>query len=515
MIFKVNKDKCTTNVKKNYIYNLVYQIFSLLTPIILMPYLSRVLGSAGIGQYSFSLSIASYFILLGAFGFGYYAQRIIAQNKGNKKIQSICFWEILICKLLTVGSSLLVFLIILLCGVFKDYNTLMYLLIINIGANIFDITFFFQGNEEFGIIALRNIVIKVFGIILIFIFVRTSQDLWIYALCQGLILIGSNLSLWPSMIKRLTKVSLNDINFSRHFIPSFKLFIPTIAISIYTMVDRSFIGLLVPGTVSSIGPDGTEIIQKVSDIENGMYEQSEKMVKMVMTVITSLSIVMIPRNSNVLAKGNNKAFIENINKALRFVCFLGFPIMFGLAAVAINFSPWFYGNGYEKVPYLMMIFSLLIIIIGVSNVLGLQYLIPKCEDGKFTIAVVSGSIINIVLNVILIPYIKSYGAAIASVVSELSVTLIILWMVRKDIKFYEIIKMSWKYLLSGVIMFGFVFLTQYYLSSSILNTFILVFEGIVIYVILLIVLRDSLIIKLLRRTRSFLKNIFIKTHHKQ
>ena len=146
----IQEKKQTKSAKKNYIYNLVYQIFGLITPLITTPYISRVLGSSGIGQYAFTYSIVSYFVLFGALGFGIYAQREIARSQGNKCEQTKIFWEIVIARLASVSLSLIVYVFIIVFGAYgEDYSTLMWILTINVISTTFDITFLYQGNEDF------------------------------------------------------------------------------------------------------------------------------------------------------------------------------------------------------------------------------------------------------------------------------------------------------------------------------------------------------------------------------
>lgn len=325
-------------IKLNYFYNLSFQIFKLIIPLITAPYISRVLGSEGVGQYSFSFSIVTYFSLFAALGFEVYAQREVARYQDDKRQQTIVFWEILIAKMLSSLVSLTAFGVFVISGACDEkYHILLFILSINIIAVGFDVVYLFQGNEKFGLIALRNVLIKCIGVGLIFGFVKKSSDVWIYTLIQAGILLLSNLSLWTRLSKILVKVKLSDINFMRHYIPTLKLFIPSIAVSVYTMLDKTLIGILVPG-INGIG-------QSFSDLENGYYEQAEKIVRMGLSIITSLGAVMIPRNSQAIASGDNTGFYKNVNGALRFVFFIGTPIMFGLASIAFNFSPWFFGDG--------------------------------------------------------------------------------------------------------------------------------------------------------------------------
>ena len=480
-------------VLQNYIFNLISQVVALITPLITAPYVSRVLGTAGVGQYSFVYSISNYFILVGSLGFAYYAQREIAALQNDRNAQSIVFWEIVIARFVSVGFISLVFIGSICVGLYGDYTNLMWIMSISVIATAFDVTFFFQGNDVFDVIVLRNIVIRCIGIACIFLFVKDSSDLWKYVAYQCVIGLVSNLSIWPKLRLFLVRINPHNINIWRHFRPTIKLFIPTIAMSVYTMLDRTLIGVLVPGEVTRTLKNGMLVVQKISDIENGYYEQSEKIVKMTMTVFTSLTTVLVTRNANDIAEGKNDSFKSNINWAIRFLFFIGCPIMFGIAAIAQNFTPWFFGPGYEKTPYLIMIFSPIVLIIGISNVLGRQYLIPLKRDTEFTIAICIGACFNLVLNLLLIPSLMSFGAAIASITAELIVTVVMWKMTSKEINLGRLIVGSWREILSGIIMFCIVYSTQSYLQPNIVNTLILIIEGTITYFISLFLLRDRVL----------------------
>lgn len=484
------------SVKKNYIYNVIYQVFLLIVPLVVTPYVSRVLLPEGIGQYSYSYSLITYFTIFGSLGFGYYAQREIAKHQGDKYNQSKVFWEINICRLLPVSLALIVNLLFCLTNIYGDYNLLMYIFSFNIIAVAFDIAFLFQGNEEFGKIVIRNVIIKTISIAAIFVFVKDSGDVWVYALINALILVLSNISLWSYLPKMLTKVSRKELKPLSHLKGTIRLFIPTIATSIYTVLDKTLIGALINDTYTVI-EDGIEVIKKYSDLENGYYEQSEKLVKMGLTIISCIGTVMIPRNSNEIANGNFEKVKDNIYKSSRFVWLLGVPLMFGLMATANNFVGWYYGDGYDKCITLIMALSPIILIIGFSNVFGVQYLVPIGKDTKFAIALLSGAGINLVMNLILIPFLWSLGAAIGTLIAETMVTIIMAILIRKDISFLKILSFSWKYLLSGAVMFTCVYITSMYLNSSIINSLILVIEGALIYGIMLLILVDKFSINLL------------------
>ena len=405
------------SVGKNYIYNLIYEIFILIVPVAITPYVSRVLGEEGSGQYSYIYSIVTYFTLFAALGFGKYAQRLVAQHQCDKYKQSVDFWEVILARLVSVLMAIFVYIVLMKLEVYGEkYNILVLIFTINIIAVAFDITFFFQGNEEFKIMVFRNIVVKTIGFICIFIFVKSSQDLWKYTLIQSLMIVLSNLSLWMYLPRYLEKISWHDIHPIQHIVPTLFLFLPTIAVSIYTSLDKTLIGLITK-----------------DDAENGNYEYAEKIVKMALTVITSLGTVMIPRNSQQFANGKFESVKKNIENSLRFVMLAGIPMMLGLMAVADNMIPWYLGGGYDKAANLIKILSPIIVIIGFSNVLGLQYLLPSGADKEFTIAIITGAVTNFILNCILIRYTGSYGAAVATVIAESVVTIVMFGYVKEKI----------------------------------------------------------------------------------
>ena len=500
------------SIKKNYLFNLIYQIFILIIPLVTTPYISRVLLADGVGQYSFTFSIQSYFVLIAALGFGYYAQREIANHQNDKKSQSIIFWEVTIIKILSVGFAVSLNLAFVYIGVYQTYKELMAWWTINIAAVALDITFLLQGNEDFGRIVGRNVLIKTIGVILVFILVKNNTDVWIYVLITSISTLLGNLSLWIYLPKYLSKISLKSLKPFRHFIPTLRLFLPTIATSIYTMLDKTLIGALINETfvaqeeqiVDGV-PTVVSVVKQYSDLENGYYEQSEKIVKMCLAVVGALGTVMIPRNSKLYADNNWTDLKKNVYFATDYVWLTCIPMAAGLAAIAPNFVPWFFGAGFEKCILLIQVFTPLIIFIGFSNVLGLQYLIPTKRDKKFTIGILAGTFSNLALNCILIPLLWSYGAVIASLIAEFLVTLTMYLLIRKEISLKTILKGAIKPCLAGIIMFACVFIIQFFLRPKWYFTVLLIFIGIISYFVVLIALRETKLTSIINKVALFLR----------
>lgn len=491
MLNQFQKNKKASSIKVNYFFNLIYQIFLLVVPIFVTPYIARVLGSDGSGAYAYTLSLSSYFSLFAALGFGYYSQRYIAKIN-NKKSLSISFWELFLAKFSSTLLTIILYIILVAFDVYgKSYNYLMEIMIINVFATGFDISFFYQGKEDFKKIVIRNVLIKCLSIISIFIFVKKSNDLWVYALIQCLTALISNLALWSYLPKDLSKVKIKELHPFRHIVPALLLFIPTVASTIYTTFDKTLLTLITK-----------------NDSLTGNFDYADKLVKMVLTVVSSLGIVMISRNSKLLKENNIEQLKKNINRTCQFVLAIGLPLTVGLILIANNLIPWYLGDEYIYVSNLLMIMSPLILIIGFSNILGLQYLIPSNQDKKFTFSICLGALINIVFSLFLIWLLGIYGAAIGSLISEITVTIAMFIYCRKVIDWKYLFKKSYKYLIAIIIMIIPCLFEALYFSSSILNTILIILTGAVVYGGVLIALKEDFALQCLQICLNTLKKIF-------
>ena len=464
------------SVKLNYIYNVSYQLLLIIIPIITTPYLARVLGPEGNGIYGYTYSIITYFTLLGTLGVSLYGQREVAYNQNNLLNRSKIFWEINLIRFITMGISIIVF-FFMYCyeGVYSIYYRI---LIMEFISCMLTITWFFQGLEEFKIVVIRSMIIKFFSVILVFVLIKNQNDLWKYiAIVAGSSLLGS-MSLWPMLKNRVKMVKFKDLNLKRHIKPILLLFIPQIALQIYTVLDKSMIGLL------------TNNMSEVA-----YYDQSQKIVKALLTVITSISTVMLPRIASCFAENNKKRIKEYMNNTFRFIFLFAFPLLFGIVAVANPFVPLFFGKGYEKIKIIMPLLSIIVIFISVSTIIGMQYLLSTKQQKKYTISIVVGAITNFILNLLLIGKFKSLGACVGTIVAEFVIMLLDLYFVRKDFDLIYIIKMGLKYLVLSLIMFIVIYPIQYLALSNFYILILQVFIGGLVYFILLLIVRDKFILE--------------------
>lgn len=459
------------SIKRNYIYSAFYEVLQVITPLITAPYLARVLDADGIGIVSFAESKVAYFTLFAVFGLTSFGQREISYVVDDIHKRSRVFFETLIFEMCT---ALLVIAVYLPFAFLQNEISLYLILGFQLLACAVDVTWFFQGMEEFGKIVLRNIVFKIINIAFVFTVIKTKNDLMWYAFELSFFIFLSNLSLWPYLPKYITKVKLKDLKPFRHMKTVFSLFIPTVAIKVYTVLDKTMIGVITK-----------------NDFENGYYEQGVKIAKMVLAIVTALGMVMIPRISYHFGKGEQGQIRNLMYRAFRFVWFISIPLCFGLIGISANLVPWFFGEGYDKVIPLLRILSFLVIIIGLSNVSGMQYLIPTKRQNSLTVSVVIGACVNFLLNCFLIRMYMSIGAALASVAAETVITAVQFYMIRKDLSIGKIISSCWHYLLAGSCMLLLLFFLNTLFTPSIIHTFIMIGSGAIVYFLVLILLRDS------------------------
>lgn len=475
------------SIKKNYIYNVCYQILVLLAPLITTPYISRILGADGIGTVSYAESIVSYFTLFATLGIATFGQREISYVQDSKDKRTQIFWETKILEIITSTIVLVAYIPFAL----MQRNQVMYLVLtFNLLAVATDVTWFFQGMEEFGKIVLRNLIFRLVNIIYIFGIVKSKDDLNLYVIGIALFLFSGNVSLWAYLPKYIGKTNWKEIKPTRNLKVAVSLFIPTIAIQVYTVLDKTMIGLITH-----------------SSFENGYYEQAIKISKMALKLVTSLGAVMIPRIGYHYGCGDTETVKAYMHRGYRFVWFLGIPLCLGLLGITSNFVPWFYGEEFEKVIPLLGILGFLILSIGISNVTGMQYLIPTKRQNIFTLTVLIGAAVNFSLNLILIYFFASIGAAIASVTAETVIALVQIYLVRNELSPKQIFLSAWHYIIAGGIMFFELKAMGNILPPGIAHTVLMIFCGVVTYGIVLLLMGDSFLIE---NSRSVIDKILGK-----
>lgn len=461
-------------VMKNYLYNAGYQILYMLAPLITVPYISRNLGAHASGINSYTNAWVTFFYLMGQMGVTLYGNREIAYHRDDIDARSRTFWSIELLQILTVSSSLIVYLVavIFFSTTFQKYFLLQSLWIIAAGV---DISWYFMGLEDFKKTVVRNTIVKLISIAAIFIFVRRPSDLWKYILLLGVAQLGGSLTLWPYLRGSIHGVKLRNLHPLKHFYPAFLLFIPTITTQVYVVVNRLMLGRM------------------STQAATGQFDYGDKIVKLVLAIVTATGTVMLPHVANKFSKGDIKGVRQSLYNSFDFVTALAVPMMFGLMAISKKFAPWFLGSEYVPTGVLMFIESPIILFIAWSNVTGTQYLMPVNRVHEYTASVTAGAISNIVFNLFLIQRFGANGAALATVLSELLVTAVQLMFIRNTIRRRQLFSSVWKYLVAGFVMFVVVYRFNQMMRMSIPNLLVQVVIGALVYCTGVFLLRAPII----------------------
>lgn len=475
------------SIKKNYIYNLIYEILALLIPLVTTPYVSRVLGATAIGDYSYTVGIVSYFGIIAATGTKNFGQREMAICQDDKHERSIIFWEIFGFRTFcTILVSVLYFLFI--SSFMPQYTFLFQIQILTVISWLVDISWFFQGMENFKITAVRNSFVKIAGTILIFIFVKKTEDLWIYTLIFSATNLLGNITMWAYIKTEVIIPKVSEIKIFRNVKEIFSLFIPVIAIQVYTILDKTMLGTFCNTT------------------EVGYYSQAEKIIKLALTVLSSFIAVLVPRLSVLFNQGNKEKINDYYKSSLDYIMLLALPMMFGCVAVSDCFVPIFFGKGYDVVIPIMYIMSLLFVILSLGQLYG-NYLVAMKTQKFYSIAVTSAAIVNVFFNLVFIMFfdLGAIGVSIATIIAELTSTVIQFYALKDILNPRYLIASFRKYALPSIVMFISIILCKQIFEQAFIKLAISVVIGVLIYILILFVKKDSVIMTLISEVNRKIK----------
>ncbi|MEN8078668.1 flippase [Clostridioides difficile] len=471
----------------NYIYNMMYQLINVIVPFITIPYIARVLGVNGTGIYDYTYSYASVFSIICLFGITNYGSKRIAWVRDSKEKMSNEFWSIWLLQLSVSIICLISYLLLFVLGNTSDLKTMFIMQFPLLLAALLDISWLYVGMEDFGKTITRNILVKLIGVILIFVLVKNPNDVWIYILINsGSSFIG-NLSFWIFLKKYVNKINLKTINVKCHIKESFYLFIPQIATQIYTTLDRAVIGGL------------------SNTLQVGYYSNSQKIARLSLVVVTSLSFVMMPRIANMYAKNDKEKISDYLAKSLKFSLILSIFISTSLVVIAKDFVPVFFGENFNVIIPYMIISSCIVVFISVGGVFATQFSLPTGKTKQYTVPLVLAAVINPVINLILVPSLGALGGVFAIVITELIVMCIRVFVVRKYLDLKLMFKGTFKYLFAALIGLLVSLFVSKLLNPSYISVFVEgVVNAVIYFGILLILDKESreLLLSLIRKKMS-------------
>lgn len=459
---------------KNFIYNSIFTILNLLFPIITLPYVSRIIGADGIGRINFSNSIMNYFLIVASLGIPLYGVREIAKVKNDDTELGRAVSEILIINFIsTIICITAYYLMVNIFGYFKDDYILFLISGISLFLNIFNLDWFYQGLEEYKYITFRSAVIKIISIISMFFFVKDRNDYIIYALINVLALSGNNL-INILNLKRFVRPQFKSLRIKRHLKSIMVLLSIQVAVNIYINLDTTMIGIL-------------------ADKESvGYYSNAIKINKIIVSVITSISTILLPRLSEYVNEKKFDDFNLLVEKAFKFIIYISVPAMIGVFFLSEPIIIILSGKEFVPAINTMRILVPLILVLGIGNLFGTQVLMPLGKEKKIFFSVFMGALINFIINLILIPKFKQNGAAISTIIAESTVMICQVFLAFKYLSFKVSIKDFKNNILSNLAMI----LILLVISISIKNLFVKfilsVLSGAITYLSFNILLKDKL-----------------------
>ena len=487
------------SILKNQIFNFSMQILNIIFPLIAIPYTTRLFGPETLGEVNYANSIVQYFVMLAAAGIPTYATREIARNRDDNNALRRTFKELTILQIVFTVISLIVFMIFILSVESLRSQGYLYLFLgIQIFSNAFNHVWFIQGVEKYRYAAMSTFVSKFINVILIFILLKKREDYYIYAFIIG---ITTFINVFVNMITSLNllknfkvndKVSINRDNLKIHIYAILVFFLSNVATKVYTAMDQTMLGIL----------DSKESV--------GYYSMSIKLVKVLLTLVTSLAVVMIPRISNSIKNNRIDDAKRYIGMSTNLVYLIAIPAIFGILAIGEEVITIYLGVEFLQSISIFKMVSLNLIIIGLSNVFGMQVMIPYGKEKKFTIILSLAAIVNFVVNLILIPRYSYFGATYATLLAELLVTVWMYFEVRKLVGDIPEVFKAWKILVPSVVFYLVIkFGVKSFVNSNISVILISIPLAGVIYGLGLILLKEKLTMNVLNKLFGKLSKKFL------
>lgn len=400
---------------KDIFYNAIYQVFLIVLPLLTIPILSRRIGSTGLGIYGYVFSISQFLMTVIAVGMNPFRIRNIAKSRKDKKALSLQFWNIYFIQFL-IGLSVSFLYIAYIYFFDVKYKNLYLIQLIFIVGLTLDISWFFQGIEEFSKVVIRNTVIKLSSVLLIIIFVSTKDDLWIYVFITSITNFLGSLVFWLSIHGKVGKPIFNSNVFKQLWKPAFIILTPQLFMQVYTTLDKTIVGYFV---------DPTEL---------SYYDQSQKIARIILAVLTSITIVMLPKISKAQAEGKSENILVYTKKSFDYTIIIAL-ILFSVVFINTKeFVPWFFGENFKPMTINMLISCLIIVVSPIGGVFANQFAIAIEKDKEYAYPMIIGAIVSIIGNVAFVPTYGAVAATIVLVVVELLVFFFRVFFVRKEIK---------------------------------------------------------------------------------
>ncbi len=472
------------SVQNNLVFQLAYQAIILLTPLVISPFLTRTLGDTSLGVYSYVHSIAYYFVIFANLGIVKHGQRVIARSSGSIDDTRRVFWSLF--TLHAIVSAAAIFFYFGYIFIFVKEDIAVYVIEgFYVASALCDITWLFYGLENFRSVVIKNSAIKILECVLLFLLIRTPDDLWLYTLITASSLFLGQLVMIPQAIKILKPIKFGIGDVKSHVKPLLVFSISVIAVSLYTMFDKTLLGLMT--TKENVA----------------YYEYANKIVSLPRTFITTIGTVMFPRACKMAKEKNTEGQRKYLKNSLYVVSLIGSAAIFILLAVSRQFAVILYGEAFRPSGYVMMATCALPLIIGLGDIVRTQYMIPTGMDRGYITCIVLNAVVNLIISISLIPVLGIYGAVLGTCSAELFGLIFQLIACRKFLPIKTVLKTLLPFFAIGTISFLAIETAKLFLDEG--TASLLIQFGVGIGVFAILTLLASLVKKKLK-AKDFLRN---------
>ena len=454
-----------TSTKRNFFYQSFYQILQIILPLLTSPYIARVLGASNLGIFSYTHTTASYFMLFALLGVAKYGNREVSRVRDDPDSLSQTASSILALHMITGGIVTAVYLVFAFTAPadIRPYSLICTLYVI---SALFDISWLFFGLEKFKLVVIRNTVVKVASVAAIFLFVRHREDLWIYIFIMAFTQLLIQLNLWLYIKGNVTLVRVNRRQIMSHLPQMLILFIPAVAISLYNYMDKIMLKHMSGFT------------------QGGFYENSERIIQISTAVMASVGTVLMPKMSNIVAKGEAGLEDSYIRRGMLFEQLICAPITCGLIGIAPVFAPVFWGEEFTACTILIVFLAVTLPFKGFADILRSQYMIPHRMDLSYTVSVCAGAAVNLALNLLLIPRYQALGAVYGTIAAEVCVCLVQTAVCHGKLPLAEYLKGFAAFYVPAALMGGIVYLEGRVMPLAPLTLIIQVLTGVAVFSLL-------------------------------
>lgn len=472
------------SIKKNFIMNSILTMSSFIFPLITFPYVTRILQPAGTGKVAFAISLISYFNLIAQLGIPTYGVRECARVRDDREQLSKTAQELMIINLIMSAFAYisLAIAIITVPRLFSD-RALLILVSVTIFLNAIGMEWLYKALEQYTYIAVRSILFKFIALIAMFALIHTKQDYIIYG---GISVFASSASNIVNLIHSRKHIDLwpsRRLELAKHLKPIMVFFAMACATTIYTNLDEVMLGFM------------------TSDIEVGYYDAATKIKKVLISVVTSLGVVVLPRASYYIEKGNTKEFWEISSKAIHFIFLMATPVLVFFCLFSKEVIYILAGKAYEGAIIPMQVLMPTLLFIGLTNIMGIQIMIPLGREKQVLYSVALGAIVDAVINFALIPKFGATGAAIGTLVAEAVVLVYQFWVLKGDmIPIFQELR-YWKLVLAIAVSTA----TGFLCSMLLDNVIVTILCGAVLFFAVygggLLLMRESLTLEVLQNLK--------------